>query len=81
MCFDCRFPYWFERLAIEQQAEVDELIFINRKLEAIRLMKHSLHISLNDCVDLLVWRFRKLYQSRKEAFRCDLESYWEGFIS
>jgi hypothetical protein len=61
--------------------ELDELIFANRKIEAIRLLREQRGLTLARATDALAVRYRELRRSSAARFTCDHAQYWQDFQS
>ena len=81
ICDDCEQLALFERLTVEQQQQVDELIYSNAILQGILLLKRSLGIGLADSNLLFSWRYHKLREAHPHKFSRSDSDYWDGFYS
>src|SRR4051812_29704233 len=79
VCSDCKLYTLYQTLSFDKQQEIDELIFTHQILMAIKTIKDYLKIRLYDGNDLIMWRFSTLCEHRRNEFRCNLETYWDGF--
>ena len=61
--------------------EIDNLIFSNRKLEAVRLIRKLRNVDLAGAIELLNSRYRELRAARPERFTCSDAEYWQGSYS
>jgi len=61
--------------------ELDKLIFSNRKLDAIHLLRQQRGLTLTAATDALTCRYRELRAGSPGQFTCDDEEYWRGFFS
>jgi len=61
--------------------ELDNLIFLNRKLDAIQLLRQQRGLTLAAATDALTCRYRELRAGSPSQFTCDDEEYWRGFFS
>jgi hypothetical protein len=80
-CEDCEQIALFGRLTVEQQQQVDELIYGNAILQGILLLKRSLGIGLADSNLLFSWRYHKLREAHPRKFSRSDSDYWDGFYS
>jgi hypothetical protein len=60
---------------------LDSLIFANRKLEGMRLIREQRGCELDESLRIFSNRYRQLRAEDPEGFICDHERYWEGFYS
>ena len=60
---------------------LDGLIFSNRKLEALQLLRDQRGISLAEATAALSSRYRQLRVESPNRFTCDDAEYWQGFHS
>jgi hypothetical protein len=68
-----------QRPALE--GELDNLIFSNRKLDAIKLLRHERGLTLSAATEALTSRYRELRAGSPSRFTCGDEEYWHGFFS
>ncbi len=60
---------------------LDILIFSNRKLEALQLLRSQRGISLAEATESLAARYRQLRAESPDRFTCGDTEYWLGFQS
>ena len=65
----------------EQWQPIDEAIFANLKLPAIRHIRAASGCSLKEAIDVLYERYAKLRAEAPDRFNCTDEDYWAGFYS
>jgi hypothetical protein len=61
--------------------ELDDLIFANRKIEAIRLLRERRGLSLAAATEAVAVRYGELRRSATDRFICGDAEYWQGFYS
>jgi hypothetical protein len=61
--------------------ELDRLIFANRKLDALQLLRDRRGISLAEATATLTVRYQQLRADFSDQFTCDDAEYWRGFHS
>jgi len=61
--------------------ELDNLIFSNRKLDAIQMLRQQRGLTLAAATEALACRYRELRAGSSSKFTCDDEEYWRGFLS
>jgi hypothetical protein len=65
----------------DQTDELDGLIFSNRKLEAMLLLRRQQGLGLAEAIEGLASRYQELRATFPERFTCDDAEYWKGFYS
>jgi hypothetical protein len=60
---------------------LDSLIFANRKLEGMRIIREQLGCELSEALRIYSDRYRQLRAQDPGEFNCNHEQYWEGFGS
>lgn len=60
--------------------ELDNLIFSNRKLEAVQLLRHQ-GLTMAAAIEALVARYKQLHSDFPGRFVCDDAEYWQDFRS
>ena len=58
---------------------IDELLFDNNVLVALKTMRIETGCGVNQLLDLVHARFDKLAAEYPERFRCDIKTYWDGY--
>jgi hypothetical protein len=61
--------------------ELDELIFANRKLDVIQMLRRQRRLDAKAATDAFASRYRQLRANFPDRFTCDDEEYWRGFYS
>jgi hypothetical protein len=65
----------------EQWPPIDEAIFANLKLPAIRQIQAVNGCSLREALDVLYERYEKLQTEAPEQFNCNDQDYWVNSYS
>jgi len=60
---------------------LDSLIFANRKLEGMRLIREQLGCELSESLRIYSELYKQLRTQDPAGFNCTHEQYWEGFHS
>jgi len=81
ICNDCEQLALFERLSVEQQQQVDELIYSNAKIEGMTFIRRSIQVGLKESLVLYSWRYRKLKEAHPRKLPSSDSKYWAGFYS
>lgn len=63
------------------KGQLDDLIFANRKLDAIQLLRQQRNLGVAAATEALSCRYRELRANSPERFTCTDEDYWRGFKS
>jgi hypothetical protein len=64
-----------------QSDALDDLIFANRKLEAVQLLRKQHGFNIAEATEVLSRRYRELRATDSARFACSDEEYWRGFHS
>ena len=58
--------------------ELDDLIFANRKIEALRFLVERRNIEFAAAIEALSTRYRELRNEFPNRFTCSDAEYWQG---
>jgi len=70
-----------QQLTEQQWQQIDVHLFAGHKLRALVAIREFCGPGINDAVDMMHARYKKLRTEKSDQFKQSDEEYWQGFYS